>query len=745
MRVIELEGTLETPTLNAEFGETPSLMRTLDSELRPMPEISIGTVESGEEAAATMSGTYSHPVLNLVLPKGDKGDDYVLTEEDKEEIAGLVDAPVTSVNGRTGDVTGLQDSFVIHATEDPNNLGHYIFDKTWVEISQAIIRNKSVFVQTVDATHPYTTSVRIGVLSYLVFGGGFLADSTYFELCMVATDVNGTVIGMIVNGSQGLVTSVNGQVGDVTVTIPDQSTVVIDVGIYNELTSGSATLIYLSPSKYTQIKDAVNAGRDVVLRGSVRAYYTFFGSTTQTLTAEFSASLVSFGSGKYFFGGITTDGNHEIAVGFNIGEEEAYAFAIVQSSIADAEAVRNAIPTKTSDILNDSGFVNSAQAASAAPVQSVNGQTGAVTLTETDPVFSASAASGITASDITAWNGKQDALTFDDAPTDNSDNPVKSNGIYDALSGKQDAGNYAASAANDTTHSAVRSVGIPMGEVDSTSTNTAFTATVPGITSYFHGMTVLLRNGVVTSTTNFTININGLGAKPVYSNMATGNPITPTNPTRESSIFNINYTMLFYYSETLVDGGAFICYRGYNSDTNTIGYQLRTHSYSRNTVSRTRYYRLLFSSADDTKWVPANTTYDNSATSVKPVNTVPINPFGEIGYLSNTTSYTAGAAVSSTAVWQQYAFALGYSFNNTGAALTLTAKKPVYVKCTPQADCSAIIDSTTPIVQDLPSTADGKIYIFLGMAYSATNVEMTMKHPVYHYYNGAIRLWTGPI
>ena len=38
-----------------------------------------------------------------------------------------------------------------------------------------------------------------------------------------------------------------------------------------------------------------------------------------------------------------------------------------------------------------------------------------------------------------ALSGKQDTLTFDDVPTDNSNNPVKSNGIYDALELKQDA------------------------------------------------------------------------------------------------------------------------------------------------------------------------------------------------------------------------------------------------------------------------------------------------------------------
>ena len=42
------------------------------------------------------------------------------------------------------------------------------------------------------------------------------------------------------------------------------------------------------------------------------------------------------------------------------------------------------IPTKVSDLTNDSGFITS----------------------ETDPVFSASAASGISSSDITSWNGK---------------------------------------------------------------------------------------------------------------------------------------------------------------------------------------------------------------------------------------------------------------------------------------------------------------------------------------------------
>lgn len=287
--------------------------------------------------------------------------------------------------------------------------------------------------------------------------------------------------------------------------------------------------------------------------------------------------------------------------------------------------------------------------------------------------------------------------------------------------------------------------GILYGAVDSTSTSTAFTVTVPGVTEYYDGLTILLRNGVVTSASNFTINVNGLGGKPSYNNMTTGNPITPTSPTRDTTIFNINYTMLITYSSTLVSGGAWIMYRGYDANTNTIGYQLRTNSYTLNVTDKTRYYRLLFTSADGTQWVPANTGYDNSATSLKTVNQRKINPFGEIVYLGNSTNYNAGAAPSASAMWKQYTFSLGYSFNRTGAALTLTTNKPVYVKCAPQSDGSAIMDSTAPIVQTLPSTEDGKIYILLGMAYSTTNIELLMNHPVYYYKSGSIRLWTNAV
>ena len=57
------------------------------------------------------------------------------------------------------------------------------------------------------------------------------------------------------------------------------------------------------------------------------------------------------------------------------------------------------IPTKTSDLNNDSGFIT----------------------TETDPIFTASPAHGISAADITAWNGKSD---FSGSYNDLTDKPT---------------------------------------------------------------------------------------------------------------------------------------------------------------------------------------------------------------------------------------------------------------------------------------------------------------------------------
>ena len=285
-------------------------------------------------------------------------------------------------------------------------------------------------------------------------------------------------------------------------------------------------------------------------------------------------------------------------------------------------------------------------------------------------------------------------------------------------------------------NNAIKTTGIPFGICDGTSTSTDFTVTVPGIYKLEDGVCCLIKNGVITSASGFTLNVNGLGAKPVYSNMAAA--------TAETTMFNINYTMLFVYDSTRVSGGCWILYRGYyQSDTDKNAYQIRGNTHTLPTTAKFYRYRLLFTSADGTHFVPSNISTSTNATAKRDVVQTPIDPFGEIVYYSTTTAIEAEANPGPTYLWTQYAVTLGYSFNRTGSALVLTTSYPVYIKCAPQSNGSAIIDATTPYVQTLPNSADGKIYIFLGIATSATAIELLNNHPVYYHDGTGIRLWSG--
>ena len=263
------------------------------------------------------------------------------------------------------------------------------------------------------------------------------------------------------------------------------------------------------------------------------------------------------------------------------------------------------------------------------------------------------------------------------------------------------------------------------------------------VTEYRDGMVVCVKVPVAGHGTYGTgLQINTLGYKPVVYNV---NSMVSTRYGVGAvvwAVYNATQTASLYVnsaSASTITG----CWQvqDYDANTNTIGYQLRTNSSTRPVSSATYRYRLMFSSLDNSKWVPATNSTSSNATSARTVNQEVINPWGRIVYYSTTSTRTAGQTMSATAQWDRYIFNLGYSFN-TGSALALTFPGPVYIKCTPQSGGGAIIDSTTPYVQSLPSTADGKIYIYLGQAYSASEVELIDYHPVYYHDGTKIALWT---
>lgn len=370
--------------------------------------------------------------------------------------------------------------------------------------------------------------------------------------------------------------------------------------------------------------------------------------------------------------------------------------------------------------------------------------------TETDPVFNASPAKGISSADITNWNNKSDfSGSYDDltnkptiptVPTklseftdDLGSSPTHTHSQYltqhQDISGKADA--FSVGDGLDMTSQVLsneQSIEYIVG------TQTAATAVWKGVTkdsSLRIGKVIAYYLPYAGTSTAATLNLTLAGGSTTGAI-----PVIRTATSTVTTQFAADNVIIMIY-----DGDYWKVSAYYDTNTNTIGYQLRTNSGTLPMTDIVYRYRLLFTSADNAHWVPANESSSTNATAKRDTCQTPINPFGPIVYYGTTAAVAAGSSPSAAYLWQQYAFALGYSFNRTGAALVLDFPKPIYLKCSPQTDGSAIIDADTPYVQELPTTEDGFIYIQLGIAYSATNIELRIEHPVYHYKNGAIRPW----
>ena len=177
-------------------------------------------------------------------------------------------------------------------------------------------------------------------------------------------------------------------------------------------------------------------------------------------------------------------------------------------------------------------------------------------------------------------------------------------------------------------------------------------------------------------------------------------------------------------------------------DSNDVNYQNRVYYTSRKAAAALYRYQICFTTLDN-KILPAN-SISNSVATDKTLTTESFDPFGGIYYYNTTTTIAVDGNVGNATLYRQILADMRYGFN-VGAGSYFTARLPVYVKATPQSDGSAKLDATTPLVQALPNSEDGSIYIYLGQAYEDTNpyrIELMLEHPVYYYKNGAIRLWT---
>ena len=226
-----------------------------------------------------------------------------------------------------------------------------------------------------------------------------------------------------------------------------------------------------------------------------------------------------------------------------------------------------------------------------------------------------------------------------------------------------------------------------------------------------------------TSYSTFSGSYNNLTDKPSF----TGTVTSDTSGAYELGTINIS--------------GSDVTIYGKDSNTNSVGYQLRTNSTLLTAADKTYRYRLLLEVGDGT-YMPVNKSTSTSATSNKSsnMNSREFLLFGDIRYYQSTTVVDSGSTFDATHSWQQYNVSLGYSFNNTGSALTLTPNSPVFMVAKRSSSNPSKAQLYTPFfTQTLPNTSDGLLYIQLGYATSETQMELTPHHPIFEYVDGSIQ------
>ena len=129
------------------------------------------------------------------------------------------------------------------------------------------------------------------------------------------------------------------------------------------------------------------------------------------------------------------------------------------------------------------------------------------------------------------------------------------------------------------------------------------------------------------------------------------------------------------------------------------------------------------------------TSYSTGTTKTKNTATFKIN--APMYYYTSNVEKASGSYTGDNSLAYQIATVDFRYSSNCGT--TLIANKPVYLVGIPNGTTYTLAD--TWWTQTLPSSADGKIYIYLGIAYDTYRIAWQVNHPIYWYKDGAIKLY----
>lgn len=319
---------------------------------------------------------------------------------------------------------------------------------------------------------------------------------------------------------------------------------------------------------------------------------------------------------------------------------------------------------------------------------------------------------------------------IDTVPVQGSTNPITSGAVYEAF------------AQGSTGVTFVTSFGVAgNGTSGSYLSSRWYCSDVNGITTPYDGMMIAMKIPIAgVGTAGVVISING-------NNNEDYHPVLYSASTTLTTHYPVGSMMIFTYDSSVSATryltsntgtsitGCWKCIADYDS-TNI--YQLRNYYGNYTALTAVTRYSLLVQHSP-THLMSISSGSGSSGHVYDTTNE--FDPFGMIYYVNvSTANYlSAGASIPVSVLYQQIQFNMIYTFNES-----IISGKDVYLVAIPQANGRAKLNET-PLAQDLPSTNDGKIYILLGHAYSTTQIELHVQHPIYYHDGTSIRLWTNPV
>ena len=316
------------------------------------------------------------------------------------------------------------------------------------------------------------------------------------------------------------------------------------------------------------------------------------------------------------------------------------------------------------------------------------------------------------------WVVPTDNKVAQTVSTDNSELPLlakDSNGTSTTTAGAKFAATVKLNPSTGTI-TATKFKGIIEGNAD-TSTKTkgvylvipnettqtaTLTASVTGITEYFPGLMVAYRAPFNTAASS-TLNINSLGAKPIYYGVNT----------TSKDYYPANRLILLVYETTTTSTGCWKMVYSYDSNSNT--YDRRLHN---NAV------KAAAAITSGTVIVGTSAGYKTAASGITFDITYPILYASE-AIAANATNAKTYEAIPSV------------NLQTTKASWTGTQYSMAYLVGT-ISGTTVTIDSSI-FTTTVPSTADGKVYIPIGILYSTYQIFFAPETDIYHYTNGAFQ------